>query len=219
MKFFITLVIALACAGGLGYEHFNFQKTQKALAQTQTDVKTTQASLADLPRLSDLSPLTARQKAIADTLQKLAADEQQNAQAIAALNQEVAQMKQSGTQANAVISKLQGALTVAKSELTRAKEAAKKFAMSMKPVASRVAKDLAPLPEPPSFSIAGTEERGGETFAVIAPKGSTSLADTRLYRANDMIAGGVWQLKALDSTRAVVLNTQTGKSLVMPVGQ
>ena len=58
----------------------------------------------------------------------------------------------------------------------------------------------APVPRVPPFAILGEEQRGGQTFLVIAPSQWQALNDVQLLQPGDR--EGDWQLEALDGDTA-----------------
>ncbi|MDR3430729.1 MAG: plasmid transfer protein [Rouxiella aceris] len=73
-----------------------------------------------------------------------------------------------------------------------------------KPKTSRVKKSLrttrtVPLVAP--FILTGIEQRGGQSFAVVAPRGATSLSQMQLLSQGDSAFG--WQLRSIEGNQAV----------------
>ena len=58
----------------------------------------------------------------------------------------------------------------------------------------------APIPRVPPFAILGEEQRGGQTFLVIAPSHWRGIDDVQLLQPGDR--EGDWQLEALDGDTA-----------------
>jgi hypothetical protein len=61
-------------------------------------------------------------------------------------------------------------------------------------------RDLAPAPRVPPFAILGEEQRGGQTFLVIAPSHWRGIDDVQLLQPGDR--EGDWQLEGLDGDTA-----------------
>ncbi|WJV54846.1 hypothetical protein PCO85_05290 [Prodigiosinella aquatilis] len=51
------------------------------------------------------------------------------------------------------------------------------------------------------FILTGIEQRGGQTFAVVAPRGATTLSQMRLLSPGDSAWG--WKLRRLEGNEAL----------------
>ncbi|MCY1409757.1 hypothetical protein D9M71_251130 [compost metagenome] len=71
------------------------------------------------------------------------------------------------------------------------------------PVTAKPIKNARPQPISLSvpFTVLAIESRAGERFLATAPRGSRSLADTRLLHSGEQI--GVWRLKVLEPRSAI----------------
>ncbi|WP_110648770.1 hypothetical protein [Salinicola peritrichatus] len=100
-------------------------------------------------------------------------------------------------------------------ELEKGMEAVRKLRATSQPrqSASTTTRQRRPAPPSPSFSIAGSELRGGRHYLAISSGPATRLRDLRLLGVGESL--GAWRLASIDGHSAAF--SINGQTVVMPV--
>lgn len=100
-------------------------------------------------------------------------------------------------------------------ELEKGMEAVRKMRATSQPrqSAPETARQRRPAPPSPSFSIAGSELRGGRHYLAISAGRATSIRELRLLGVGESL--GAWRLASIDGHSAAF--SINGQTVVMPV--
>ncbi|REC88938.1 plasmid transfer protein [Pantoea ananatis] len=168
----------------------------------QEKLKTLEKQVSALAPVQDkVTSLSTEQLKLSTRLNQLSDASLSDQQSVEQLQQQLGQLRQEvQTSASAVEALKQQAVATPKApEPEKAKPQLSQRAVSLPKKAKRSVRH-AVMPAAP-FELTGIERRGGQTFAVVIPRGVTVISSMRLLTPGDGFMG--WTLRALEGNAAL----------------
>lgn len=172
------------------------------VAVMQEKLKTLEKQVSALAPVQDkVTSLSTEQLKLSTRLNQLSDASLSDQQSVEQLQQQLGQLRQEvQTSASAVEALKQQAVATPKApEPEKAKPQPSQKAVSSTKKAKRSVRH-AVMPAAP-FELTGIERRGGQTFAVVIPRGVTVISSMRLLSPGDGFMG--WSLRALEGNAAL----------------
>ncbi|MGG6107251.1 hypothetical protein [Pantoea allii] len=168
----------------------------------QEKLKTLEKQVSALAPVQDkITSLSTEQLKLSTRVNQLSDASLSDQQSVEQLQQQLGQLRQEvQTSASAIDALKQQAVATPKApEPEKAKSQPSQRAVSSPKKAKRSVRH-AVMPAAP-FELTGIERRGGQTFAVVIPRGVTVISSMRLLSPGDGFMG--WTLRALESNAAL----------------